>query len=87
MGGGHSRLAVIALKCPSGKHRYGFFIRTMVFGDVEAVLHYNVSSRTLAELVNHNHGIPMLSFFDDFGALAPNYLTPLDIQTFTSFCA
>ena len=84
--GEHSQLAVIALKCPSDKQRYGFLSRTMVFGAVAAVLHYNVFSRTLAELVNHYLGMPLLSFFDDFGALTPNCLTPLALQTFTSFC-
>ena len=85
--GKHSQLAVIALKGPKTKRRYGFFIRTMVFGAVAAVLHYNVFSRTLAELANHFLGIPMLRFCDDFGALTPSCLTPLALQTFTSFCA
>ena len=59
----------------------------MVFGAVAAVLHYNVFSRTLAELVTRYRGILLLRFFDDFGSLTPSCLTPLDLQTFTSFCA
>ena len=73
--GEHAQLAVIALKNPSDKRWYGFFSRTMVFGAVAAVLHYNVFSRIVAELVNHYLGIPLLSFFDDFGALTPICLT------------
>ena len=58
-----------------------------VFGDVDAVLHYNVFSRILAELANHYLGIPLLRFFDDFGALIPGCMAPLALQTFTSFCS
>ena len=80
-------LAAIALRSPSDKRRYGFLIRTMMFGAVAAVLHYNAFSRTLAELANFYLGIPLLSFFDDFGALTPSSLTLLALKTFTSFCS
>ena len=48
----------------------------MVFGAVVAVLHYNTTSRALAELANFYLCAPLLSFFDDFGALTPSCLTP-----------
>ena len=44
----------------------------MVFGAIAAVLHYNVFSRTLAELSNRYLGIPLLRFFDDCGELTPS---------------
>ena len=59
----------------------------MVFGVIAAVLQYNVSSRTLAEPSNRYLGIPLLSFFDDFGAPTPSCLTPLALQTCASFWA
>lgn len=59
----------------------------MVFGAVAAALHYNVFSRTIAVLSNHYIGIPLISFFDDFGARSySKLLNPLALQTFTSFC-
>ena len=86
MRGEHAALAVIALKCPADHRRYGFFSRTWVFGAIAAVLRYNVFSRILAELTTFYLGIPLLSFFGDFGALVPSFLSSADLQTFTSFC-
>ena len=43
-----------------------FFSRTVVFGAVADVLHYNVFSRTLDEMVNSYLDVPLLSFFRRF---------------------
>lgn len=51
------------------------------------MLHYNVFSRILAEIATRYIGIPLLSFFDDFGAPAPSRLAQAALQTFTSFCS
>ena len=82
----HSDMAVAALKCQADGKWYGLFRRTLLFGAVDAVLHYNVFSRVLSELFTQLFGVPMLSFFGDFGALAPAEIAPLAPQTFTSFC-
>ena len=58
----------------------------MLFGDIAAVLHYNVFSRLLSELVSQLLGIPLLCFFDDFGATIPADLVERALSTFTSFC-
>ena len=39
---GHSQLAVIALRSPADNQWYGFMIKTLMFGAVCAVLHYNI---------------------------------------------
>ena len=82
----HSRLAVITLRCPTDGKWYAFRSRTMVFGAVAAVLHYNVFSRVLAELFTKLFGIPILSFFDDFGALIPGPLAKAALEAFKAFC-
>ena len=83
---GHQKLAVIALRSPADDRWYGFFSRTMVFGAVAAVLHYNVFSRILSEITTKLFGIPLLCFFDDFGALIPADLAERALGTFTAFC-
>ena len=82
----HSKLAVIALRNPVGGQWYGFFSRTLMFGAISAVLHYNLFSRLLTELVNRIFGIPLICFFDDFGAMAPAELAPEALHVFTLFC-
>ena len=59
----------------------------MVFGEIAALLHYNGSSRTVAEIANHSLGIPALSFFEDFGSLTPIFLTPTSASDIYAFCA
>lgn len=59
----------------------------MMFGAIAAVLHYNVFSRLLSELVSKLLGVPLLCFFDDFGAIIPAELVERALATFTSFCS
>ena len=82
----HSKLAVIALRSPTDGKWYGFFSRTLMFGAISAVLHYNLFSRLLTELVNKLLGTPLICFFDDFGAMVPAELASAALQTFTLFC-
>ena len=83
----HAKLAAIVLKSPEDGRWYGFFSRTLMFGAIAAVLHYNVFSRLLSELVSKLLGIPLLCFFDDFGALIPRELAKSALDTFTAFCS
>ena len=82
----HSKLAVIALRSPQDKRRYGFFSRTMVFGAIAAVLHYNAFSRLVTELASKILGIPVVCFFDDFGALIRVPLGRKALEIFSKFC-
>ena len=72
---------------PQGPTPVRLFSRALVFGSVAVALHGNVFSRFLAELANRYLGIPLLSFFDDFGALIPSCLARTALQTFTAFCS
>ena len=56
-----SNLAAIALRNPANGRWYGFMSRTLMFGAVSAVLHYNILSRILSELACKIFGIPMLA--------------------------
>ena len=58
----HTKLAVIALRSPVDGQWYGFLSRTLMFGAVSAVLHYNVLPRLLSELVSQLLSIPVLCF-------------------------
>lgn len=46
----------------------------MMFGAAAAVLRYNLFSRIFEGLIARLFGIPLLCFFDDFGALIPRPL-------------
>ena len=83
----HAKLAVVAMRSPVGHKWYGFISRTMMFGAIAAVLHYNVFSRLLSEIVSKLLGIPLLCFFDDFGAVIPLTLAARALSTFTAFCS
>ena len=78
--------AIIALRHPSNSRWYGFVTRTLIFGSVAAVLHYNVFSRIIVALVNRYLGIPLLGYFDDFAAIIRKTLGREALAAFTSFC-
>ena len=59
----------------------------MMFGSIAAVIHYNIFSRIVAELACIFMGLPIVVYFDDFGALIPASLGPEALKAFTSFCA
>ena len=61
--------AIVSIRDPSTRRRHGFVSRTLVFGSVDAVLHYNVLSRILTALTNRCLGIPLVGYFGDFAAL------------------
>ena len=85
--GGRSKLAAIALKNAADGQRYGFLSRTLMFGAVASVIHYNVFSRILAELTCKIFGIPLVAYVGDFGALAPASIGKLALSTYSRFCA
>ena len=74
------------MRSPGDNQWYGFISRTMMFGAIAAVLRYNVFARLLSEIVAQILGIPILCFFDDFGAIIPAKLVERALATFKSFC-
>ena len=70
----HYRLSLVTLRFPSNGKRCIFRSRTMFFGAVAAVLHYNFFIGIVAELLTKIFGIPILIFFGDFGSWAPGPL-------------
>ena len=49
----------------------GLFPMIFLFGDAAAVISYNCFDRPLDVIINRACGIPVLNYFDDFGALVP----------------
>ena len=81
----HAEISVTAMKWPVDNNRYGFLSRTMMFGAIAAVLHYNVFARPLSELVSQLFGIPLLCFCDDSGSIIPEGLGEIALTAFASF--
>ena len=80
-----AHLAMVALRHPVSGLWYAFAPRALLFGAEAAVTHYNCLSRAIAVLTNMIFGIPMLAYFDDFGALAPEDLGPEALAVFKIF--
>ena len=82
----HRRLALVALRNPDTSEWMAFPPKALLFGAVAAVLHYNCFSRLLSVLFNLLFGIPLIGYFDDFGALIPFDLSNDALDTFVEFC-
>ena len=67
----HTNLALIALRNPTAGKWMAFHPKALVFGAVSAVLRYNCFSRIISVIFNKIFGIPLLAYFEDFGALVP----------------
>ena len=78
--------AVVALRDPASGKWFGFAPRTLLFGAVAAALHYNAFSRAVAKVFTRVTGIPLLSYFDDFGALVPLEVLEAALAAFVRFC-
>ena len=55
----HTKFAAAVLKSPSDGEYYAFGSKTLLFGSVASVIHYNVFARFVTELVNRIFGIPL----------------------------
>ena len=82
----HIKMALVTLRDPSTDRWHAFAPRATLFGAVSAVLHYNAFSRALAVTFTKLTGIPILSYFDDFGALVPYEVLKDALDTFLTFC-
>ena len=82
----HGNLTLVALRNPTSGKWVAFPPKALLFGAEAAVLHYNCFSRLASVIFNKIFGIPLLAYFDDFGALVPKRLCEKDLHTFEIFC-
>ena len=68
---GYANLTLVFLINPYSRKWFAFTHKVLLSGAVSAVIHYNCFSRLLAVLMNLALRIPVLNYFDDFGALVP----------------
>ena len=76
----------MALREPRSGTWHSFAPRTLLFVAVAAVLRYNCFSRAVARVFARVAGIPLLSYFDDFGALPPLAVLDAAFAAFVRFC-
>ena len=62
----------------------GFVPKVLLFGAVSAVLRYNCFPRSLDVIINRYFGIPLLNYYDDFGAFCPSPLAERALSIFSS---
>ena len=62
-----TKLAAVVLKNPPGGIWYAFTSRTLLFGSISSVLHYNILSRAIDELMSIIFGIPAVCFSTTLG--------------------
>ena len=79
-------IAVVALRRPQSRKWFGFAARTLVFGSVAAVLHYNIMSGIWSTIFAKSTLIPLLSYLDDFAALLRAGLAEKALAVFSRFC-
>ena len=77
----HARLAMVTLRHPTLGTWFAFPPQALLFGAEAAVIHYNCFSRILGVLVNKIFGIPLVTYFDDYGAMTPDELNKLALDT------
>ena len=82
----HHNLATVSLRNPDAGEWVACPPKALLFGAVAAFLHYNCFSRLLSAVFNKICGIPMIGYFEDFGALVPSKLAPLALRTFGRSC-
>ena len=81
-----ANLAVVSLRPPADGRWYCFVRSTLLFGAVAAVIHYNVFSRIISELMFRIFGAQIISYFDDFGGTLPDSMEIEGLNTFTRWC-
>ena len=79
------KTAIVALRHPKSGKWFGFITRTLVFGSVAAVLHYNILSRIWTSICCRLLGIPIVGYFDDFAALVKAGLAEEALRVFSRF--
>ena len=82
----HSNLAMVALRDPVTSRWMAFHPKALLFGANSAVLRYRCFSLLSAVLFNRIFGIPLVEYFDDFGAIGPGNVARMDLRTLERFC-
>lgn len=77
----HTKYAMVALRHPAAMEWRASPPHSIRFGAEAAVIHYNCYSRTVAILIYRIFGIPIISYYDDLGALIPSDLGQLAMET------
>ena len=78
--------AIVAIRRPQSMKWFGFVTRTLVFGSVAAVIHYNILSGIWSTIFARPMLIPPLSYFGDFAAFLRDGLAEKALSVFTRFC-
>ena len=81
-----AKLCLVTLRNPTDSKWYGFWPRTLLFGAVAAVLHYNCFSRIIEIWANRLFGLPVVNYFDDMGCLILSQISKAGLNTFRKFC-
>ena len=81
----HAKFAMVALRHPKLGTWFAFSPRSLLFGAEAAVTHYNCFSRALAVLTNKIFGIPLIAYFDDYGAFCPETIGQPALETVDTF--
>ena len=81
-----ANLAMVALRDPATSKWTAFHPKALLFGDTSEAPRYNWFSLLLGALFNRIFGIPLIGYFDGFGALAPKNLGSRVLRNSESFC-
>ena len=80
----YANLTAIALRNPQAGKWTGFVPNVLRFGAVSAVIRYNCFPIALPVLINRIFGIPLVSYFGDFGSFPPASIAPEDLEVFAN---
>ena len=80
-----SDTCIATIRNPPDGLRCGFRPRSLPFGAVAAVLHYNCFSRFIAVLACQILGLPLVNYFDDLGSMSISSISEEALETFTEF--
>ena len=79
-------MPVIVRKSPTDGKYYACGNRALLFGSTANVIRYNIFARIITSVANKIFGIPIVSFFDDFGCLVMPELLGGALAAFRKFC-
>ena len=83
LGPRYANMAVVSLRIPSSGKWMAVIPRVLLFGAVSAVVRYKCFSRALAVLLNKYLGVPLVNYYDDFGAFSPATLATKALAIFS----
>ena len=78
-------LTLVGLRHPISGQRFAFGPMVLLFGAASEVIRYNFFAMAISVLANKILGLPVLNYFDDFGALVPDIIKEIGLGAFTWF--